>query len=162
MCSCCYETPSRAAGGEGWNMWQLVNPFLLLLSTSFLWLLSSFWLRWSYWLVSSHLNPWISSLVPKVALNPAFWISLLSSTSFPQLGFEGVKRRNWTFRLVPRRRLAFWKSVHFGCWVGGTSPGEKKKRQNKKDSRWDHLFLEGRKLFLKRRKKQGLIAIKIS
>lgn len=50
-------------------------------------------------------------------------MSLSSSTSCPQPGSEGVKRRNWTLRLVPLRRLALWKSVHFGWVVGGTFPG---------------------------------------
>lgn len=68
-------------------------------------------------------------------------MSLLSSTSCPQLGSKELKRRNWTLRLVPRRMLAFWKSVHFGWVVGAMFPGGSKAEEH---SECGHLFLGGR------------------
>lgn len=43
-------------------------------------------------------------------------VSLMPSSAkinSPQLGFEEVKRRNWTLSLLPRRKFACWKSAHW-------------------------------------------------
>lgn len=57
-------------------------------------------------------------------------------------------------RLVPRRRLAFWKSVHFFCGVGGASPRGKNK-QTKKRNIQSEVICSLKKGVLERKKERN-------
>lgn len=66
-----------------------------------------------------------------------------------------MKRRNWTLRVVPPRRLAFWKSVHFGCWVEGVSPGRKNKSKQERSKVKSSVFRR-KKNVLGKKKETGV------
>lgn len=103
-------------------------------------------------MVGSHLNPWITSLVPRVALEPR----ILDVTHFLPLAAHSWDSRSeeekLDFEIGASEEIGILKSVQFAC--GWRCIPRRKTNKTQETSKVRSSVLKRRKVLLKGRKKE--------